>query len=105
MATFLIYCPMASSSELAIESLNLHFRDNPGETPVQSIQITHHGVQNSTAIVTTQLTKKVKHILNLLETNETLKIVYRYLNGKPFIIWSLHHPDHIPKKIELILSK
>lgn len=95
--TLFIHCPLISSSDLAIKSLNLYFRDNPYESPLQTIQITHHDIQKSTAIISVNLTKKVEHVLNLLDENEEVKMVYRYLNGKPFITWTIHYPDRIPK--------
>ena len=48
MVTLFIHCPLVSSSDLAIKSLNL------------------------------------------LDENEEVKMVYRYLNGKPFIIRTVY---------------
>ena len=101
-------CPWAKNSDEVRETLNSYLGDSTNSTPVQRLQFTrHYGLVNTTAHFSVVLNNKVKSVMEMLKSHTGIMIVhqYRYYGSeKTAIVWSLHHLDRLPKKIEMIMA-
>jgi hypothetical protein len=104
----LVNCPWAKNTDEVRETLNHYLRDSLHSAPVQSIELTRHfGLVNTTARFYVVLNNKMKSVMELLKSHTGVTLVHQYRyyqDEKTAIIWSLHHPDRLPKKIEMILA-
>ena len=100
-----VNCPWATDTDCIRQTLNMYLRDDPLDLPVGWIDIKrHHGYKNTTARFRVKLNKKVAHVLDLINAHMDVTLVHKYKNREPHTIWSLHHPDRLPKKIEMIMT-
>jgi hypothetical protein len=104
----LVNCPWAKNTDEVRETLNYYLRDSTNPTPVQHLQLTrHHGMVNTTARFSVVLNNKMKSVMEMLKSHTGVTLVYQYRyygSEKTAVVWSLHHLDRLPKKIEMILA-
>ena len=104
----LINCPWAINPDDVRHTLNYYLRDSVSDTPVRVVHlIRHHGRINTTARLQIMLNLKTKAVLELLNSHMGVTLVHQYRywgDTKTPLVWSIHRPDRIPKKIEMILA-
>jgi hypothetical protein len=94
-----VNCPWATDTDCIRQTLNLYLRNDPCDTPVGWIDIKrHHSCKNTTARFRVKLNEKVVYVLGLINVHMGVTLVHKYKNGGSHTIWSLHHPDRLPKK-------
>ena len=102
----LMNCPWAKDTNEIRETLNYYLRDSSNTAPVHCIQLSRHHGYNTTARFTVTLNNKMKSVMEMLKSHIgiTLLHVFNTGNKNNIVVWSLHHLDRLPKKIEMILA-
>jgi len=102
----LMNCPWAKDTDEIRETLNYYLRDSSNTAPVQLIRLSRHHGYNTTARFTVALNHKMESVMEMLKSYTDISLVHYFMNhgNNNFIVWSLYHPDRLPKKIEMILA-